>query len=64
MTMTVHNYKPKQFHRNSNKENLLSGYRDMGSASLAAGQPTAHQPARLDRDDNTSPAHRAEGYKC
>ena len=33
------------------------GYRDMGSASLAAARP----PARPDRDDNTPPARRAEG---
>ena len=33
--MTVHNYRAKQFHRTSNGENPSSGYRDMGSASLA-----------------------------
>ena len=37
MTMTVHNYRPRQFARTSNGENPSSGYRDMGSASLAAG---------------------------
>ena len=42
MTMTVHTYRPRQFHRTSNGENPSSGYRDMGSASLAA----AHPPAR------------------
>ena len=42
MTMTVHTYRPRQFHRTSNGENPSSGYRDMGSASLAA----ARQPAR------------------
>ena len=52
MTMTVHNYRPRQFHRTSNGENPSSGYRDMGSASLAAARP--------DRDDNTPPARRAE----
>ena len=41
MTMTVHNYRPRQFHRTSNGENPLRGYRDMGSASLAAGRPPA-----------------------
>ena len=50
MTMTVHNYRPRQFHRTSNGENPLRGYRDMGSASLAAARPAArpptHPPAR------------------
>ena len=52
-TMTVHNYRPRQFHRTSNGEHPSSGYRDMGSASLAAARP--------DRDDNTPPARRAQG---
>ena len=39
MTMTVHNYRPRQFHRTSNGENPSRGYRDMGSASLAAARP-------------------------
>ena len=39
MTMTMHNYRPRQFHRTSNGENPSSGYRDMGSASLAAARP-------------------------
>ena len=50
MTMTVHTYRPRQFHRTSNGENPSSGYRDMGSASLAAARPAArpptHPPAR------------------
>ena len=46
MSMTVHNYRPRQFHRTSNGENPSSGYRDMGSASLAAARPTASPPAR------------------
>ena len=41
MTMTVHTYRPSQFHRTSNRENPSSGYRDMGSASLAAARPPA-----------------------
>ena len=41
MTMTVHNYRPRQFHRTSNGENLSCGYRDMGFASLAAARPAA-----------------------
>ena len=53
MTMTVHNLRPRQFHRTSNGENPLNGYRDMGSAGLAAA-------ACLNRDDNTPPAQRAE----
>ena len=61
MTMTVHNYRPRQFHRTSNGENPSSGYRDMGSASLAAARPNARPPARPNRDDNTPPARRAEG---
>ena len=46
MTMTVHNYRPRQFHRTSNGENPSRGYRDMGSASLAAARPAARPPAR------------------
>ena len=53
MTMTVHTYRPRQFHKTSNEENTSSGYRDMGSAILATARP--------DRDDNTPPARRAEG---
>ena len=45
ITMTVHNYRPRQFHRTSNGENPSSGYRDMGSASLAAARPAARPPA-------------------
>ena len=41
MTMMVHDYRPRQFHRTSNGENPSSGYRDMGSASLAAARPPA-----------------------
>ena len=46
MSMTVHNYRHRQFHRTSNGENPSSGYRDMGSASLAAARPTARSPVR------------------
>ena len=46
MTMTVHTYRPRQFHRTSNGENPSSGYRDMGSASLAAARPAARPAAR------------------
>ena len=46
MSMTVHNYRPRQFHRTSNRENPSSGYRDMGSASLAADRPPARPAAR------------------
>ena len=52
--MIVHNYRPRQFHRTSNGENPSSGYRDMGSAGLAAAPP------RRDRDENTPPTRRAE----
>ena len=55
----MHNYRPRQFHRTLNTENPSSGCRDMGSTSLAA----AHLPKRLDRDDNTPPAQRAEAHK-
>ena len=44
MTMTVHTYRPRQFHRTLNGENPSSGYRDMGSASLAAARPAARPP--------------------
>ena len=46
MTMTVHNYRPRQFHRTSNGENPSRGYTDMGSASLAAARLAARPPAR------------------
>ena len=46
MSITVHNYRPRKFHRTSNGENPSSSYRDMGSASLAAARPTARQSAR------------------
>ena len=41
MTMKVHNYRPRRFHRTSNGENPSNSYRDMGSASLAAARPPA-----------------------
>ena len=37
--ITVHNYRPRQFHRTLNGENPSNGYRDMGSTSLAAARP-------------------------
>ena len=46
MTMAMHNYRPRQFHRTWNGENPSSGYRDMGSASLAAARPAARPPSR------------------
>ena len=55
LTMTVYNYRPRKFHRTLNGENPSCRYRDMVSASLAAPHP--------DRDDNTPPARRAEGWK-
>ena len=39
LTMTVHNYRPRQFHRTLNGENPSRGSRDMGYASLAATRP-------------------------
>ena len=57
MTMTVHNYRPRKFHRTSNGENPSSSYRDMGSTSLAAARPAAH----LDHDNNAPPVRRTEG---
>ena len=49
ITMTVHNYRPRQFHRTSNGENPSSGYRDMGSASMAAARPPGCPNARPPR---------------
>ena len=46
MTITVHTYRPRQFHRTSNGENPSSGCRDMGSANLAAARPPTSPPAR------------------
>ena len=39
INMTVYNYRPRHFHRISNGEKTSSGYRAMGSASLAATRP-------------------------
>ena len=44
--MTVHNYRPRQFHRTSVK-NLSSGYRDIGSTRLAATRPATWAPAQM-----------------
>ena len=44
MTMTMHNYRPRQFHRTSNGKNPSNVYRDMGSASLVAAHPAARPP--------------------
>ena len=41
LTMTVHSYRPRQFHRTSSGENPSCGYRDMGSANLAEARPLA-----------------------
>ena len=41
MIMTMHNYRPRKFHRTLNGENPWSRYRNMGSASLAATRPPA-----------------------
>ena len=60
MTMPERNYRPRQFHRTSNRENPYSDYRDMGSASLAAARPAARtattiplQPGGLNGKINT-----------
>ena len=45
LDLTVHNYRSRQFHRTLNGENPSRGYRDMGSASLAAARPAALPPA-------------------
>ena len=36
MTMMLHNYKSRQFHRTSNGINPSSGFKDMGSGPSAA----------------------------
>ena len=53
MTMTMHNSKPRQFHRTLNGENPSSNYRDI----FQVWQP----PTCTDRYENTPPARRAEG---
>ena len=61
MSRTVHNYRPRQFHRTLNGENPSSGYRDMGSTSLAAARPTARPPARPPVRPPTRPPARPPG---
>ena len=39
MTITVHNYRARQFHRTSNGENPSSGSRDMGATSSGSRAP-------------------------
>ena len=56
--------RPRQFHRTSIRENPSRGYRDMGSASLAAACPAGCPPGCPDRDDNTHRAQRDEGWIC
>ena len=46
MTMTVHYYRPRQFHRTYIGENPSSRYRDIGSACLAAALLAASPPAQ------------------
>ena len=57
MTMTLHNYRPRQFHRTLNGENPIWDYRD-GFHKFGS-----RPPGRTNRDDNTPPARRAEGNK-
>ena len=57
ITITVHNFRPRQFHRTSNGENHSTGYREMGSANLAATRPVKtipFQPGGLRGSKNTS----------
>ena len=42
MTMTLHSYRPRQFHRTSNGENPSGSFRDMG---YSKSWPVAHPPA-------------------
>ena len=56
MTMPVHYYKPRQFHKTSNGENPWSGYREYGFRKLGS-----RPPARPDRDDNTLQPRRLRG---
>ena len=46
MTTTVHNYRPRHFHRTLDGENPSSGYRNMGSASLADAPLPARPPTQ------------------
>ena len=57
MTMPVHNYRPRQFHRTFNGENPSSGYRDMGFASLAEACPPARTVTTINK------ANQAEGFE-
>ena len=45
MTMTMHNYRPRQFHITLTGENPSSSNRDMGSESLAAARPPRQYPS-------------------
>ena len=60
MSMTVHNYRP--IHWTLNGENPSSGYRDIGSASLAAACPPARPPARPPRPWRQYPSS-PEGWR-
>ena len=42
MTMVLHNFRCRQFHRTSNKENPSSGFRDMSSTKSGGCPPGVH----------------------
>ena len=64
MTMTVHTYRPRQFHRTSNGENPSSSYRDMGSASLAAARPAARPPGPWRQYPSSPEGWGVKTYTC
>ena len=59
MTMTVHNYRPRQLHRTLNGEKSIKRLQRYGFLKFGS-----RPPARPDHDDNTPPARRAEGQKA
>ena len=61
MAMTVHNYRPRQFHRTSNGENPSSGYTKIWVPQV--WQPLAHPLARTVMTIPLQPGLRGKNWK-